>query len=160
MLRYGNFFCLFVLFSSGQPFLNCARRGSESSNFHPNITDSYYLGSKHSEKYLFIHINMVSVNNWPAYSFCGTPEWLVFPDFHEGQLFVIYVFISQKLFHISIWIECRSVEDSFLIHSSDFCGHEYKFSSVKNFTFPPTPKSLCFRNHVSYKRQLCGLALW
>ena len=63
---------------------------------------------------------------WPMHA------QLVFPDFHEGQLFVIYLFRSQKLFHISTWIECRWLEDNFLIHSSEFCGHEYKIRFYKN----------------------------
>ena len=33
-----------------------------------------YLGSKHSEKYIFIHMNMVGVNDGPAYSFWPMPE--------------------------------------------------------------------------------------
>ena len=41
---------------------------------HLNTTDSYYLGSKYSEKYMFIHIKMVCVNDGPAYSFWPVPE--------------------------------------------------------------------------------------
>ena len=41
---------------------------------HLNITDFYYLGSKHSEKYMFIHIDMVGVNDGPAYIFWPMPE--------------------------------------------------------------------------------------
>ena len=68
-LRYGNFYFLafrhFFFFvvvvvgwggGGGQPFWKCATRGIASSNFHLNITDSYHLGSKHSDKYLFIYV--------------------------------------------------------------------------------------------------------
>ena len=44
---------------------------------------------------MFIHINMVGVNDGPAYSFWPMSEKLVFSDFHEGQLFAIYLFISK-----------------------------------------------------------------
>ena len=41
-------------------------------------------------------------------SFCPMPKELVFPDFHEGQLFVIYLFISKKkTSSISTFFECR-----------------------------------------------------
>ena len=34
--------------------------------FNVNIRDSYYLGYKNSDKYMFIHINIVGVNDGPA----------------------------------------------------------------------------------------------
>ena len=60
-------------------------------------------------------------------------------DFHEGQLFVIYLFKSQKAFHMPILFECRYLADNFLVQSGDFGIHEYKFTSVKKLTFPPYP---------------------
>ena len=46
------------------------------------------------------------------------------------------------MFHISTWIECGLVEVNFLIHSSYFCGHEYKiiFCNKLYISLPPPPK--------------------
>ena len=60
------------------------------------------------------------------------------------------------MFHISTWIEWGLVEDNFLIHS----GHEYKILFYNKLYISPHPKFAIFINHVSYKRQLYGLALW
>ena len=144
MLRDRNFYFWFSAFSSGQPLWKCIRRGSESTNFHLNITDSYYLGSKHSENYMRIYINMVGVNDGPTYSFWSMPELLVFPGFSRGATFrLIFVYIS-KMFHISTWIECREVEDNFLIHSNHFCGHDHKVLFCNKLYISPYPKIAIF----------------
>ena len=68
---------------------------------------------------------------------------LFFPDFHEAQLFDTDKIISQKSFHILNRLECRYLEDNFLVQRDEFCVHEYKIRFCKkNFTFPPTPESL------------------
>ena len=41
-------------------------------------------------------------------------------DFHEGQLFVIYLFKSQKTFRMPTLFECRYLGDNFLVQSGDF----------------------------------------
>ena len=76
-------------------------------------------------------------------------------DFHEGQLFVIYLFKSQKAFHMSTLFECRYLEDNFLVQSGDFCIHEYKIRFCKKFSFPPTPKSL-FSKIMCNRRSSCA----
>ena len=55
----------------------------------------------------------------------------------------IFVYIS-KMFHISTWIECRYVEYIFLIHSSYFCGHEYKIIFCNKLYISPYPKIATF----------------
>ena len=56
------------------------------------------------------------------------------------------------MFHISTWIECRQVEDNFLIHSSYFCGHEYKIFFYSKLYISPHPKiAIFFRNQVLEK---------
>ena len=63
-------------------------------------------------------------------------------DFHEGQLFVIYLFKSQKACRMSTWFECKYFEDNFLFR-------------VVIFTFPPTPKSL-FSKIMCSSRSSCA----
>ena len=41
-------------------------------------------------------------------------------DFHEGRLFVIYLFKSQKAFRMSTLFECGYLEDNSLVQSGDF----------------------------------------
>ena len=60
------FFCIFF----GTTILKMRQKRERILKF----SVSYYLGSKHSEKYMFIHINMVGVNDGPAYSFWHMPE--------------------------------------------------------------------------------------
>ena len=60
-------------------------------------------------------------------------------DFHEGQLFVIYLFKSQKAFRMSTLFECRYLDDNFLVQSGDFCIHKYKICFYKknlHFSLP------------------------
>ena len=58
--------------------------------------------------------------------------------FHEGQLFVIYLFKSEKAFRMSTLFECRYLEDNFLVQSGDFCIHDYKIRFCKEVYIPPT----------------------
>ena len=67
-------------------------------------------------------------------------------DFHEGQLFVIYLFKSQKAFRMSTLFECRYLEDNFLVQSSDFCIHKYKICFCKEVYISPYPKIVIFKN--------------
>ena len=69
-------------------------------------------------------------------------------DFHEGQIFVIYLFKSQKAFRMSTLFECRYLEDYFLVQSGDFCIHEYKIRFCKEVYISPYPKIIIFKNHV------------
>ena len=69
-------------------------------------------------------------------------------DFHQGQLFVIYLFKSQKAFRMSTLFECRYFEDNFLVQSGDFCIHEYKIRFCKEVYISPYPKIVIFKNHV------------
>ena len=69
-------------------------------------------------------------------------------DFHEGQLFVIYLFKSQKAFRVSTSFECRYLEDNFLVQSGDFCIHGYKIRFCKEVYISPYPKIVIFKNHV------------
>ena len=83
---------LSINFSIGklQPFSQCTRIGSVSSNFHLTITDSDYLGSKHSEKHKFLHIYIYIYIWWVwmrgllASGLCLN-RLFFFPDFHMGQ---------------------------------------------------------------------------
>ena len=68
-------------------------------------------------------------------------------DFHEGQLFVIYLFKSQKAFRMSTLFECRYLEDNFLVQSGDFCIHRYKIRFCKEVYISPYPKIVIFKNH-------------
>ena len=68
-------------------------------------------------------------------------------DFHEGQLFVIYLFNSQKAFRMPTLFECRYLEDNFLVQSGDFCIHEYKIRFCKEVNISPYPKIVIFKNH-------------
>ena len=68
-------------------------------------------------------------------------------DFHEGQLFVIYLFKSQKAFRMPTLFECRYLEDDFLVQSGDFCIHEYKIRFCKEVNISPYPKIVIFKNH-------------
>ena len=61
-------------------------------------------------------------------------------DFHEGQLFFIYLFKSQKAFRMSTLFECRYSEDNFLVQSGDWNWYEIRF--CKEVYISPTPKSL------------------
>ena len=69
-------------------------------------------------------------------------------DFHEGQLFVIYLLKSQKAFRMSTLFECRYLEDNFLVQSGDFCIHKYKICFCKEVYISPYPKIVIFKNHV------------
>ena len=71
-------------------------------------------------------------------------------DFHEGQLFVIYLLKikSQKAFHMSTLFECRYLEDNLLVQSGDICIHEYKICFCKEVYISPYPKIVIFQNHV------------
>ena len=69
-------------------------------------------------------------------------------DFHEGQLFVIYLLKSQKVFRMSTLFECRYLEDNFLVQSGDFCIHEYEIRFCKEVYISPYPKIVIFKNHV------------
>ena len=69
-------------------------------------------------------------------------------DFHEGQLFVIYLFKSQKAFRMPTLFECRYLEDTFLVQSGDFCIHEYKIRFCKEVYISPYPQIVIFKNHV------------
>ena len=69
-------------------------------------------------------------------------------DFHEGQLFIIYLFKSQKAFRMFTLFECRYLEDNFLVQSGDFCIHEYKICFCKEVYISPYPKIVIFKNHV------------
>ena len=71
-----------------------------------------------------------------------------FLDFHEGELFVIYLFKSQKAFRMSTLFECRYLEDNFLVQSGDFCIHEYKTRFSKEVYISPYPKIVILKNHV------------
>ena len=66
-------------------------------------------------------------------------------DFHEGQLFVIYLFKSQKTFRMSTKSECRYLEDNFLVQSGDFGIHEYKIRFCKEVNISPYPKIVIFK---------------
>ena len=61
-------------------------------------------------------------------------------DFREGQLFVIYLFKSQKAFRMPTLFEYRYLEDNFLVQSGDFCIHEYKIRFCKEVNISPYPK--------------------
>ena len=63
-------------------------------------------------------------------------------DFHEGQLFIIYLYKSQKAFRMFTLFECRYLEDDCLVQSGDFYIHEYKICFCKEVYISPTPKSL------------------
>ena len=77
---------VFSAFSTGQSFWKCDRRGSESSNFHLNITDSYYLGSKHSEKY--VHSYKHGGCEWRYCLLLLAYAWIAcFPGFSRGATF-------------------------------------------------------------------------
>ena len=65
-------------------------------------------------------------------------------DLHQGQLFVIYLFKSQKAFRMSTLFECRYLEDHFLVQSGDFCIHEYKIRFCKEVYISPYPKIVIF----------------
>ena len=71
-------------------------------------------------------------------------------DFHEGQLFVIYLLKikSQKAFRMSTLFECQYLEDNFLVQRGDFCIHEYKIRFSKEVYISPYPKIVIFKNHV------------
>ena len=69
-------------------------------------------------------------------------------DFHQGQLFVIYLLKSQKAFRMSTLFECRYLEDNFLVQSGDFCIHEYKIRFCKELYISPYPKIVNLKNHV------------
>ena len=69
-------------------------------------------------------------------------------DFHEGQLFVIYLFKSEKAFRMSTLFECRYLEDNFLVQSGDFCIHDYKIRFCKEVYISPYPKIVIFKNHL------------
>ena len=69
-------------------------------------------------------------------------------DFHERQLFVKYLFRSQKAFRMPTLFECRYLEDNFLFQSGDFCIHEYKIRFCKEVYISPYPKIVIFKNHV------------
>ena len=106
--------CIFVIINSWDTeisifgfsavsFGKCARRGSASANFQLNIT---VFGSKNSEKYMFIHINMVGVNDGPAWLLVYA--WIAyFPGFSRGATFRhIYVYISTTVPYISLnWMQ-------------------------------------------------------
>ena len=62
--------------------------------------------------------------------------------FSWRQLFVIYLFKSQKAFRMSNLFECRYLEDNFLVQSGDFCIYEYEIRFCKEVYISPTPKSL------------------
>ena len=72
----------------------------------------------------------------------------VFSGFHEGQLFVIYLFKSQKAFRVDTLFECKYLENNFLVQSGDFCIHEYKLRFCKVVYISPYPKIVIFKNHV------------
>ena len=74
--------------------------------------------------------------------------WRCSLDFHEGQLFVIYLFKSQKAFSMPTVFECRYLEDNFLVPSGDFCIHEYEIRICKEVYISPYPKIVFFKNHV------------
>ena len=63
-----------------------------------------------------------------------------FSDFHEGRLFVIYLFKSQKAFRMSTLFECRYLEYNFLVQSGDFCIREYKIRFCKEVYISSYPK--------------------
>ena len=69
-------------------------------------------------------------------------------DFHEGLLFVIYLFKSEKAFRMSTLFECRCFEDNFPVQSGDFCIHEYKIRFCKEVYISPYPKIVIFKKHV------------
>ena len=71
-------------------------------------------------------------------------------DFHEGQLFVIY--LSEKAFRMSTLFECRYLEDNFLVQSGDFCIHDYKIRFCKEVYISPYPKIVIFKNHVQQEK--------
>ena len=66
-------------------------------------------------------------------------------DFHEGQLFVIYLFKSQKPFRMPTLFECRYWEDNFLVQSGNFCIHEYKIRFCKEVNIFPLPQNRYFQ---------------
>ena len=68
--------------------------------------------------------------------------------FHEGQLFIIYLYKSQKAFRMFTLFECRYLEDNCLVQSGDFCIHEYKICFCKEVYISPYPKIVIFKNHV------------
>ena len=69
-------------------------------------------------------------------------------DLYAGQLFVIYLFKSQKAFRVSTLFECRYLENNFLVKCGDFCIREYKIRFCKEVYIPPYPKIVIFKNHV------------
>ena len=75
-------------------------------------------------------------------------------DFHEGQLFVIYLLKikSQKAFRMSTLFECRYLEDNFLVQSGDFCILKDKICFCKEVYISPYPKIFIFKNHVQQKK--------
>ena len=66
-------------------------------------------------------------------------------DFHEGQLFVIYLFKSQNAFRMSTLFQCRYSEENFLVQSGDFCIHEYEIRFCKEVYISPYPKIVIFQ---------------
>ena len=76
-------------------------------------------------------------------------------DFHEGQLFVIYMFKSQKVFRMSTLFECKYLEDNFLVQSGDFCIHGYKIRFCKKVYISPYPKIVIF-NIMCNRRSSCA----
>ena len=65
-----------------------------------------------------------------------------------GQLFVIYLFKSQKAFRMPTLFECRYLEDNLLVQSGDFCIHEYKIRFCKEVYISAYPKIVIFKNHL------------
>ena len=78
----------------------------------------------------------------------GGWRWGCSLDFHQGQLFVIYLFKSQKAFRMSTLFECRYLEDNFLVQSGNFCIHEYKIRFCKKSLHFPLPQIVIFKNQV------------
>ena len=107
----------------------------------------------------FILIWWVWMTGLPIAS--GLCQKILFSRIFTRDNFSPYICLYLKnVPHINLnWMKISRVQFS-NSHWLLFVVTSIKFSSVVNFTFPPTPKSLFFRNHVSYTRQLCGLALW
>ena len=151
----------FSAFSSGQPFWKCTRRGSESSNFISTL-QILIFGALSIQKDIcsFIQIWWVWMTDLPIAS--GLCLNSLFSRIFTRGNFLPYICLYLKnVPHINLnWIRIsrRQFSNS---HSSYFCGHEYKILFCNKLYISPYPKiAIFFRNHVSYKRQLCRRALW